>query len=100
MSGAQMMVVMIVALVMLTGIIKSALYARHGGPRRSCGPRDTDRPNRARAERDDTLNELNARLDQVIDRLAVLEKIVTDEDRDLRRKFADLDSKRDDRPTA
>ena len=100
MSGAQMMVVMIVALVMLTGIIKSALYARHGGPSRSCGPRDTDRPNRARAERDDTLNELNARLDQVIDRLAVLEKIVTDEDRDLRRKFADLDSKRDDRPTA
>ncbi|MBB34437.1 MAG: hypothetical protein CME88_13855 [Hirschia sp.] len=97
MSGGQVMVVIIVALVMLTGIIKTVVLGRDS----SCGSKRSRNNETAagQAQRDETLAALNARLDTVIDRLGVLEKIVTDEDRDLRRKFDDLDT-RNHRPSA
>lgn len=100
MSGGQIMVVAIVAMVMLAGIIKASIMAKHGYETDKCGRRRKPKGDAAgTAQRDDALAELNARLDKVIDRLSVLEKIVTDEDRDLRRKFADLEG-RDNRPSA
>ena len=92
MEGGQIMVVAIVALVMAAGVIKAAIYGKNGAPNK-CGPKrrrrhsETSTPTAS----DETLSELNAQLDKVIDRLAVLEKIVTDEDRTLRREFDNLE---------
>ncbi len=90
------MVVCIVALLMLSGIIKTAVMGRSV----ACSGQRSNRRSRRRNRREggeaamasqDDLATLNARLETVIDRLAVLEKIVTDEDVKLKREFADLE---------
>lgn len=101
MSDGQIFVLCIIAMVMATGIIKNAMGDRSTGG--GCSKRSRRQRRRAGGEAtatpEDSLATLNARLDSVIDRLAVLETIVTDEDRQLRRKFDELD-RNNHRPTA
>lgn len=91
MNGGQLTAVIIVALVMLTGIIKSVIH----GPRniKSCGPykRGKRRSNAETTDaQTDMLVKMNEQLDRISARLSALETIVTDEDRELKRQFQDL----------
>ena len=98
MEGGQLMVVLIVAMAMGTGIITTWIDAKYGKGK----SRRSRKHGRHQAPEMDTteLSDLNQRLDSVIDRLAVLEKIVTDEDRALKREFARMDNDPNSQPRA
>lgn len=98
MEGGQLMVVLIVAMAMGTGIITTWIDAKYGKGK----SRRSRKHGRNQAPEMDTteLSDLNQRLDSVIDRLAVLEKIVTDEDRALKREFARMDNDPNSQPRA
>lgn len=89
MNGGQMMVVCIVALVMLTSLIKASM--RNGDDSGACSSKRR-RPNKEDGTRDEILVKMNEQLDRITSRLTALETIVTDEDRELKREFSSLRS--------
>lgn len=89
MNGGQMMVVCIVALVMLTSLIKASM--RNGDDSGACSSKRRRR-NKEDGTRDEILVKMNEQLDRITSRLTALETIVTDEDRELKREFSSLRS--------
>ena len=91
MEDGQIMVVLIVAIVMIASIMKAKIRAEAGGNPKCSKKRRRNRPIE-RDERDTVLLKMNEQLDRITERLAVLETIVTDEDRELKKEFQSLKS--------
>ncbi len=85
MEGGQIMVVCIVALVMLTSLLKASIHSKH-----NANKKDMRHPGKDTAQRDEMLVKMNDQLDRITARLTALETIVTDEDRELQREFQTL----------
>lgn len=85
MNSGQIMVVCIVALVMAAKTIEAIAGSQNK-------KKYAKRNDVSNAKRDDILLKMNAQLDRITSRLAALETIVTDEDRELKREFKDLRS--------
>lgn len=80
MSGGQIMVVLIVAIVMIASIIKARHGSRHG-----IGQRDAE----SRPEAAET-NRLRDEVKQLKERLAVLERITIEKENSLEREIEQL----------
>ncbi len=99
MEGGQIMVVAIIAIVMTAQVIKAAVTGKGDAWNMwGCGPytkrsrrrrRDSETP--ITPDQTEVLAKMNQQLDRITERLAALETIVTDEDRELKRKFSDLE---------
>ncbi|ACT60600.1 hypothetical protein [Hirschia baltica] len=87
MEGGQVMVVCIVALVMLTSLIKASIQSKN-----NANKKDMRKANENTAQTDELLFKMNDQLDRITARLTALETIVTDEDRELKREFQTLKS--------
>jgi len=91
MEDGQIMVVLIVAIVMIASIIKAKIKAESGENLKHSKKHRRAQQNE-RLERDEFLFKMNEQLDRITQRLAALETIVTDEDRELKREFQSLKS--------
>lgn len=85
MNSGQIMVVCIVALVMAAKTIEAIAGSHHK-------KKHFKRSDASNAKRDEILTKMNEQLDRITSRLAALETIVTNEDRELQREFRDLRS--------
>lgn len=91
MEDGQIMVVLIVAIVMIASIIKAKIRAE-GDENLKHSKKHRRAQQNERLERDEVLFKMNEQLDRITQRLAALETIVTDEDRELKREFQSLKS--------
>ncbi len=91
MEDGQIMVVLIVAIVMIASIIKAKIRAE-GGENLKHSKKHRRAQQNERLERDEVLFKMNEQLDRITQRLAALETIITDEDRELKREFQSLKS--------